>query len=685
MRIESNTLLWNGARPAPGQLHTLRPSLSAVLDALPGAFMVFDHSLSIVEINQRAARLFKASRLQLLEQPLNCRFDEADLHELAALIDVSQNDDLELGLRLAAIQKNTERVPVWLSLHRLHDEQPGCWLAELHELQRTTRYREPSFNSRAKDKRYGRWPLQRRFDDHRQRAVFSAIGLGTVDGENPDICEHTEDLQYLRDALEQMHKLFCAFFQSTASGVLLFRLDGHIQAANHSFCHMLGYSEAELRNMHQTELTFEEDRRHELEQLQTLQASSTPALQLEKRYRHRDGRAIWTLMSVALLRESDGRPDYFLATVQNINTLKSHEAKLERNQRELASLTDHNPDAIGRFDVRMRCIFANPAMMYLINTASPHPGKCLAELGFSVAGQQRWQEAFDTAFLFHRRHTFEFEFNNEGDIRTFLVKVVPEGNSRGEVTTVLAIARDVSSLKAKEHALQLREFELRASQETIRKLAAYNEKVRDEERKRMAREIHDELGQRLTALKMETSVAQYHAGQKQAQALTEALAQIAASIEETVQLVRNVATNLRPAALNLGVQPAIEWLAEQFSHQHRIACRVDLPAVDVALDDARAAIVFRIVQESLTNVARHAQANQVLVSLEVTGQGELRLTVADNGCGFTLGECPPGQGFGLLSIRERSLILGGELNLETHPGAGTRLTVTFPIEGSKSS
>jgi signal transduction histidine kinase len=148
-------------------------------------------------------------------------------------------------------------------------------------------------------------------------------------------------------------------------------------------------------------------------------------------------------------------------------------------------------------------------------------------------------------------------------------------------------------------------------------------------------------------------------------------------VEKTIRVVRQVASNLRPAALNLGIGPALEWLVEDFGQRTGIAYELNLSGGEIDLDDTWATAVFRIVQESLTNVMRHADAASVAVSLKRDGEA-LLLEVKDDGRGFDYEAASHGPSFGLLGIRERVRVLGGSLTVDSGAGRGTVVSIHIP-------
>jgi signal transduction histidine kinase len=215
---------------------------------------------------------------------------------------------------------------------------------------------------------------------------------------------------------------------------------------------------------------------------------------------------------------------------------------------------------------------------------------------------------------------------------------------------------------------------LQESEVRLRELSAHLESVREEEKARIAREVHDELGQMLTVLKLETSMCELAYAQLDP-GLQERLNSMKKLIAQLFQLVRDVATALRPPILDAGIGSAIEWQARRFEARTQIPCLVQVPEHLPKLSDGKAIGLFRILQETLTNVMRHAQAHTVEVVLEHE-QGSLHLSIVDDGIGFE--PSAPSVSFGLVGMRERALMLGGQLQVESAPGEGTQVKVTVP-------
>ena len=229
------------------------------------------------------------------------------------------------------------------------------------------------------------------------------------------------------------------------------------------------------------------------------------------------------------------------------------------------------------------------------------------------------------------------------------------------------------------------EEKLTKSRERLRNFSGRLQSLLEEERTRISREIHDELGQALTSMKLDLSSIRRSLDSKRLAEQSAKVYEIEQTVNRIIRTVRKIATELRPGILDeLGVAAAIEWVAKEFQNRTRIDCKVTIKAVDKISDTNRATAIFRVVQESLTNVMRHAAASQVNVRLEKKGDN-LLLEVRDNGIGIMEGRIFDTKSLGLVGIRERILLLGGEAVISGKPGEGTLVRVTLPIGEEASS
>lgn len=222
------------------------------------------------------------------------------------------------------------------------------------------------------------------------------------------------------------------------------------------------------------------------------------------------------------------------------------------------------------------------------------------------------------------------------------------------------------------------EERLRESHEQLRALSVYLQYVREEERTRIAREVHDELGQSLTGLKLDLAWVSNRLPRSQ-RPLLDKIETMSGHVDETIQSIRRIATELRPGILDdLGLVAALEWQANEFQSRTGIECHVSSTLQDTLLDADLNTAFFRIFQETLTNIMRHAGATRV--DVHSTRQGNmLVLTVRDNGRGILPGEIKDRRSIGLLGMEERAALLGGEFEITGEPGRGTLVTVRIPV------
>ena len=284
------------------------------------------------------------------------------------------------------------------------------------------------------------------------------------------------------------------------------------------------------------------------------------------------------------------------------------------------------------------------------------------------AGKAGWRAMFDAGHL----HAETDERRMDGTPVRIEGHYLCVYDERGRITGHLGIQRDITD---RHRAAE----EIAESREQLRALAARLETIREEERTRIARELHDELGQALTGLKLDLAWIERRLSRHAQAELVTRCANLLGRLDDVMVSVRRIITELRPSVLDqLGLAEAIEWQAQEFAARTglqlelSIDCDAPSPTGDVA------SAVFRMLQETLTNVARHAHATRVRVALDVAGDA-LTLDVADNGRGITSEELRGSHSLGLLGLRERALACGGSVSITGHPGLGTTVSLRLPL------
>jgi PAS domain S-box-containing protein len=278
----------------------------------------------------------------------------------------------------------------------------------------------------------------------------------------------------------------------------------------------------------------------------------------------------------------------------------------------------------------------------------------------------RWREFFDRGHL----HTETDERRLDGTPIRIEGDYMVMYDDHGRIVGHFGIQRDVTERHRARETLQ-------ASREQLRALASRLQKVREEERTEMAREIHDELGQALTGLKLDISWMKNRLPRDH-----EVMAQCVSIIEridQTINVVRRIATTLRPSVLDqIGLAAALEWQGQEFRARTGIEVVVEQACNGIPIPDDLGSSAFRIVQESLTNVARHAKATHVTIRV---GQTDTLLTleVSDNGVGCAAACLDGTKSLGLVGMRERALACGGEFSIFGKPGQGTTVRLRVPV------
>ena len=255
----------------------------------------------------------------------------------------------------------------------------------------------------------------------------------------------------------------------------------------------------------------------------------------------------------------------------------------------------------------------------------------------------------------------------------FLAKPIDRAELRVRVRNLLRLSRTAELVES--------ERLLRASSEQLRQLAAHLLSVREEERARISREVHDELGQSLTAVKIDLAWLEFR--MPNTGGMVERIRSTRQLADSMIHSIRRISTELRPAVLDLGLAAAVEWQVQDFQARSGIECTVRLLTRDVVAANASTAM-FRIFQETLTNVARHSEATRAEVVLQKQGN-RLVLLIHDNGRGFDQADAARSKSLGLLGMRERAAILGGRVDISSAPGQGTTVTAWIPIPSLEES
>ncbi|MEX2125831.1 MAG: response regulator [Woeseia sp.] len=354
----------------------------------------------------------------------------------------------------------------------------------------------------------------------------------------------------------------------------------------------------------------------------------------------------------------DDDPKNLLALQALLEPLGQNLLSVQSGEDALRLVLDHNP-AVIVLDVRM-------------------PGMDGFETARLIRGRER-SKHIPIIFLTGVSREMESAFRGyEAGAVDYLIKPVVPEVLRSKVSVFVELHRKNTALANEITERKSAEQRLRESEVQLRALAARLISIREEERTRIAREIHDELGQVLTGLKMDVMwlIKHFSKDQKPLLEKAEIMRQL---IDSTMQVVRRIATGMRPQILDdMGLVAAIGWQAREFQKRLGIRCRIELPAQGPDLGSALSTAVFRIFQEILTNIARHAKASSVSVQLDIS-KVRLTLAVADDGAGIADSAVRARESLGLAGMQERAHLFGGAVSIRGIPGRGTTVSVSIPV------
>jgi PAS domain S-box-containing protein len=357
------------------------------------------------------------------------------------------------------------------------------------------------------------------------------------------------------------------------------------------------------------------------------------------------------------------------------------EEQLARSEARLRGILDSAMDAIITIDEENRVV--------LFNAAAEAVFLCPRDQAIGALLGEFIPERFRAS---HAAHVRRFGETGVSSRRMGSSRVVTGMRRGGEEFPIDASISQIEEDGHRLYTVILRdvterwraEEALKASREEVRALALSASTAREQEKSRFARELHDELGQALTALKIDVSwLRDSVAGASDA--VKAKLAAMQLMIDGTVASARRISSELRPLMLDdLGLVAACEWLAQNFRKRTGVPCELVLGKGDLDLPDPYATAVFRVLQESLTNVTRHSRATQVDVTLERTGS-EVVLTVSDNGRGFSPDAPRNPASHGLTGMRERAFLLDGVIEVDSAPGSGTTVEMRLPARELQGS
>lgn len=469
------------------------------------------------------------------------------------------------------------------------------------------------------------------------------------------------------EQLRQSEYKYRSLIEQASDGILVAGFSGEIIEVNTALCTMFGYTREEAFIMNVTYFLDPDELKTKPLRFDLLQTDRT--LLVERRGIHKNGSVIDIELNSKLT--GDGK---ILSIIRDISERKKAEHVIREQELRFRSLVDTAPDATVIMDEQGVILIANRQAVKLF--------------GYSKSQFEGMQVEKLLPSSFRQKHAvYRKQFAGYARTRPMgagkdLVAVRMDGTEipveislspfeSQEGILVTASIRDITQRKKAEK-------ELEDSYNSIRRLTEHLQKIREEERTAISREIHDELGQQLTVLKIDASWIKKRLQQKD-DAVIRRTDDMLDMVDQMIRSVRRISSELRPSVLDdIGLGAAIEMSLHEFERRSGILTSFDSNLNDRYLPDAVKNGMFRIFQESLTNVARHSHAKKVVVNLSVAGDSWV-LRIEDDGVGFDPEAAAAKKTLGVLGMRERAAAIGGEYTISGIPGKGTTIELSIPI------
>ncbi|HKE57453.1 MAG TPA: PAS domain S-box protein, partial [Pyrinomonadaceae bacterium] len=498
------------------------------------------------------------------------------------------------------------------------------------------------------------------------------------------------------DTVQVSDGSFRLAFENAPIGMAVIDFDFCFRRVNKPLCDALGYEAEELLGRKFVDITHPDDVERDLSLAARLFRREIPSYKIEKRFITKEGNIAWLEVTALVIRREDGEPLYGLAMVDNITQRKQAQEALRRSEERYRSFVVNSSEGIWRLEIEEPVDTRLPLneQIRLLNKYA-----YMAECNDTMARIYGHQRA-DDIIGWHLNELApdsippitdsiqQFIDSNYRLLNFASSRIDPQGETRYYFSTLIGIVINnmllrIWGVQRDRTAQKTAELELERSHQQLRSLSAHLQSLRERERTDLARELHDALGQPLTSIKIDISLLQKKlstATPGTLPTLNDKLNEITELLNETIASVKALSTELRPGVLDkFGLVAAMEWQCEEFSRRSGIECRCSVPVKELPLATEVSTALFRVLQEALTNVVRHSQADQVKVEL-TADDSTVSLTVADNGTGITEQQLRSPTSLGLLGMRERVEFLGGTLSIEGKQDHGTTVRVSTPLK-----
>ena len=482
------------------------------------------------------------------------------------------------------------------------------------------------------------------------------------------------ELKRAEEDLEESEKRFQSFHDTFPLPYQALDENGCFLDMNPSWVEELGYSREEVLGQWFGDFLVPEYRDHFKQFFPRFKAAGE-IYGVEFEMLRKDGSTLFISFNGKIAYDKEGRFKQTHRVFQNITARKRVEETLEEKRFKLKEYFENLPLLAYNITLDGKINDINNVVLKRLGYDSKDEliGKSLISTAYAPSSQEKAKRLLEK---WERKKILKNEelqiITKQGEIIDVLLNVDTIYDSNGKPLYSLSTQLDITERKKSEE-------ELVRSREELRNLADHLQSVREQERTTIAREIHDDLGQTLTGLKMDLSWLARKVPRDREE-LLEKIRAMSGLVSTTHKTVQRITTELRPGLLDdLGLAAAMEWQTEEFQSRTGISCKLTIDPEDIVIDEKRSTALFRIFQESLTNISRHAGATRVTVSLKEK-DGQIALRVRDNGKGITKEQISSNKSFGIMGIRERVHQFQGKVRISGSPGKGTTVVVEMPIK-----
>jgi PAS domain S-box-containing protein len=485
-----------------------------------------------------------------------------------------------------------------------------------------------------------------------------------------DIHEILERSAAFEHALRQSEELYRSTFQSAGVGVAHVSPEGRWLRVNRKLCDIVGYSEPELLGLTFQQITHPDDLPSDLVQTEKLLNGTLDMFAMEKRYIRKDGSHVWINLTVSCTRDATGKLDHFISVIEDISARKDAENALRESEQRYRTVTEAAPLMVWMSGTDKLCYYFNKGWLDFVGRSLEQEAGNGWAMNVHPDDLDRCLETYTASF--DARLPFEMEYrlrHHTGHYRWIFDRGLPRHAPDGTFEGYVGGCLDIHDRKEAAEKIRL-------AQETLRLM-----KIQDEERRKIARELHDSAGQTLTALDL--SLAQL---MERVRVIAPELVEEGKEIEVIVQqLFREIRTTsylLHPPLLDeAGLSSALNWYVQGVAERSGIEINLSISRDMGRLPAEMELAIFRMVQECLTNIHRHAESKTA--SIRVARQEEnLRIEVRDEGKGIPIQRLAEiqsrGSGVGIGGIRERLRQFHGEMRIESD-GSGTTVLASIPL------